>query len=116
MGGLGADAILSIASQASQAHADQMNLAAVSEYIDAWHVMSYDYAVSDLPDGSSTSPNAPLYTPPAASGAVQMSINQTIMHYLARGCPRRRSWSGCRCMHTHGMCRAFREMLGSALV
>ena len=49
--GLGADAILSIASQASQAHADQMNLEAVSEYIDAWHVMSYDYAVSDLPDG-----------------------------------------------------------------
>merc|ERR1712195_154084 len=92
--GLGADAILSIASQASQAHADQMNLAAVSEYIDAWHVMSYDYAVSDLPDGSSTSPNAPLYTPPAASGAVQMSINQTVMHYLARGVPKEKIMVG----------------------
>jgi len=86
--GLGESAIISIASQASQKHADQMNLAAVSELIDAWHVMSYDYAVSDLPDGSITSPNAPLYNPPAKGGAIQMSINQTIMHYLASGVPK----------------------------
>jgi len=82
--GLGEDALLSIASQASKKHADQMNLKAISEVIDMWHVMSYDYAVSDVTGQSVTSPNAPLYNP---STGVQMSINQTIEHYLASGVP-----------------------------
>ena len=47
--GLGEGAIISLASQAARALADEMDLKAVSEYIDIWHVMSYDYAVSDVP-------------------------------------------------------------------
>jgi hypothetical protein len=42
-----------------------------------WHVMSYDYAVSDVTGQSMTSPNCPLYNPPKDQG-LQMSINQTI--------------------------------------
>jgi len=85
--GLGPDAIISIASQASDTHADQMNLKAVSAFIDMWHIMSYDYSVSDLPTPSVTSPNAPLYNPSSTPSALQMSINYTVSHYLSAGVP-----------------------------
>jgi chitinase len=73
--------LLTIASQAAHANEVTMNIKGVTPYIDKWHVMSYDYAVSDLPDPSVTSPNCPLYNPPAP--AVQMSVNQTITDYIA---------------------------------
>jgi len=69
-----------------------MDIKAVSEYLDVWHVMSYDYAVSDVTGQSTTSPNAPLYNPP--HGAVQMSINQTIAHYLSSGVPKNKIMVG----------------------
>lgn len=60
--------------------------AKISPLIDMWHIMSYDYAVSDITGiASATSPNSPLYTPSGSSGAVQDSINQTVAHYLAAG-------------------------------
>jgi len=83
--GLGENAIISIASQAGLEHAGQMNLKAVTEFIDMWHVMSYDYAVSDVTGQSSTSPNAPLYIP---TGGVKMSINQTVTYYVDQGVPK----------------------------
>jgi len=78
---------LTIASQAAKANEDNMNLRGVTPYIDAWHVMSYDYAVSDLPDASAAtaSPNCPLYMP--AAPAIQMCVNKTINDYLAVGVP-----------------------------
>lgn len=82
---LGDGAFISIASQAAKKHADEMDLAAITPFIDMWHVMSYDYSVSDIAGATATAPNAPLYNPPA--GVLQMSINQTITHYLASGVP-----------------------------
>jgi len=79
--------LVTVASQAAKSNEDKMNIIGVTPYIDKWHIMSYDYAVSDLPDASAaiTSPNCPLYTPPTP--AVQMSVNQTIQDYLAVGVP-----------------------------
>lgn len=56
-----------------------------SAYIDSWHIMSYDYTVSDLSgEGAAVmSPNAPLYNPKPP--ALQKSINQTVWNYLAAG-------------------------------
>jgi len=79
--------LLTIASQAGKVNEDHMNLEGVTPYIDKWHIMTYDYAVSDLPDASAavSSPNCPLYLPP--SPAVQMSLNQTVQNYLASKVP-----------------------------
>jgi len=86
--GIGSDKIITIASQASIVHADQMNLVKSSEHIDWWNVMTYDYTVSDIAGdaGSHFNPNAPLYTP-TGDGATAMSINYTITHYLGAGVP-----------------------------
>jgi GH18 family chitinase len=49
--------------------------------------MTYDYAVSDIPQAGAMSPNAPLFTPTRYPSAVQMSINDTVGNYLAAGVP-----------------------------
>lgn len=59
-----------------------------------FHIMSYDYAVSDITSQSVTSPNAPLYNPDAKDGAVAMSINQSVAHYLAAGVPKEKMMIG----------------------
>jgi len=78
---------ITIASQAARANENNMDIPAVTPYIDKWHVMSYDYAVSDLPDPTAaiSSPNCPLYMPDPP--AVQMCMNQTIQDYLSVGVP-----------------------------
>lgn len=83
--GLGNSTYISIASQAGEANWKHMNLKAVTPFIDHWHVMSYDYTVSDVPGGEAMSPNAPLYNP--ASPAEQMSISYSIDGYMAEGVP-----------------------------
>jgi len=61
-----------------------MNIKAASPYVDMWHVMTYDYTVSDLPDASAAvmSPNAPLYNP---TGGLAMSIASTVNDYITAG-------------------------------
>lgn len=83
---LGDDMHISVASQAAEKHWVQMGIKDASQYVDQWNVMSYDYAVPDIPDGSAMSPNAPLYTPTSPT-AVQMSIDYTIQGYLKAGVP-----------------------------
>merc|ERR1712107_299606 len=83
---LGDDKHISVASQAGEKNWKNMGLKEGSQYINHWNVMNYDYVVSDVPDGATMSPNAPLYTP-SASGTAQMSINYTIQGYLAEGAP-----------------------------
>jgi len=82
--GLGSK-LITVASQAAKLNEDNMNIRGVTPYINKWHIMSYDYAVSDLPDASAavTSPNCPLFTPDPP--AVQMSLNQTVHDYFAAG-------------------------------
>jgi len=83
--GLGEDTYISVASQAGQKNWENMGIGPASQYVDHWHVMNYDYTVSDVEDGATMSPNAPLYTP--ASPALQMSIDYTIQGYLQAGVP-----------------------------
>jgi len=82
----GSKYLLTFASQAAKSNEDHMSLKDASQYVDMWHVMTYDYTVSDLPDksGATMSPNAPLYNP---VGGLQMSINNTINDYLNAGVP-----------------------------
>jgi len=80
--------LISVASQAAHQNEIDMDIADASQYVDWWHVMTYDYAVSDIPDASGAfmSPNAPLYTPSQAN-TVKMSISDSINDYLTQGVP-----------------------------
>jgi len=90
----GSKYLITIASQAAKSNEDKMNVAGLASYIDAMHVMTYDYTVSDLPgpEGAMMSPNAPLFTPP--SPALQMSIASTIQDYINAGVPRNKLMPG----------------------
>ena len=85
--GLDPSTYISVASQAAEKGMTNEDVSDASQYVDSWHVMSYDYAVSDLsgPAAAVMSPNAPLFNPPAP--ALQMSINQTVHNYLDAGVP-----------------------------
>ena len=75
---------ISVASQASKPLEIEMAIAALDPLVDAFNLMTYDYAVSDITGAVNLSPNAPLYTP-AAAGAIAMSVNYTVSNYLAAG-------------------------------
>ena len=55
----------------------QLYLSSMSEYIDYWHVTTYDYTVSATNESQLTAPNAPLNSPPNASGVSIWNINTT---------------------------------------
>jgi len=76
--------LLTFAGQAGKSNEDAMNLAQSSQYVDMWHVMTYDYQVSDLPDSSASmmSPNCPLNNP--AQG-LNESVSATVQDYLNAG-------------------------------
>jgi chitinase len=76
-------ASISYAAPANVDHAKLSDVAHVANYLDYFHLMTYDYAVSDVPGATMFSPNSPLYTPPAP--AVQMSIDYTVQGYLGMG-------------------------------
>lgn len=82
---LGPSAIITVASQAARALEKEMAVSQLAAFVTRFHVMSYDYAVSDVTAVNGTSPNAPLYTPPDAP--VQMSVNDTVVSYLQAGVP-----------------------------
>jgi len=79
--------LLTFAAQAGKSNEAAENLAQTTQYVDMWHVMTYDYQVSDIPDssGSMMSPNAPLYNPAAG---LNESISATIADYIAAGVPK----------------------------
>jgi GH18 family chitinase len=85
--GLGADALITIASQAGRKNAANQNVPEVTPYLDAWHVMTYDYAVSDTEGGKTTSPNCPLFMPKSAPAAEQMSVKDSMDYYLEQNVP-----------------------------
>jgi len=77
--------LITSATQAAHANEIDMDLSLAQQYVDWFHVMTYDYQVSDLTNNPIMSPNQPLYMPPAP--AIQMSVNSTIMDYLSQGVP-----------------------------
>merc|ERR1711998_76187 len=77
---------ISVASQAAEDNWINMGVGAEqAQYIDHYHVMGYDYTVSDVADVQPMSPNQPLYNPPEP--CQQWSINYTTQGYLALGVP-----------------------------
>lgn len=74
---LGNGSMISMASPAAQRDWKNIKLKEMSEYLDYWHVMTYDYTVSDISDSKLTAPNSPMHVPPIASGAVQWSLDYT---------------------------------------
>ena len=74
---LGSQKSITLASPAAKKKWADEQLKEMSMYVDYWHVMTYDYTVSDLKNSPKTAPNSPLYDPPAISGAVQWSLNYT---------------------------------------
>jgi len=80
------DMYISVASQAAEANWINMGLGPdQAQYLDHYHIMNYDYTVSDIADKQPLSPNQPLYNPPEP--VQQWSINYTVQGYLAAGVP-----------------------------
>ena len=84
--GLPAGAVISLATQASRQLELDMNVTALAAVADWLDVMTYDFSVSDIPNPGGLAPNAPLFNP-ADLAVLQMSINYTVMNYLAAGVP-----------------------------
>ncbi|XP_065187079.1 acidic mammalian chitinase-like [Sycon ciliatum] len=82
----GSTYMITVASQSAHKNWDKFDFKTMDNYIDYWHVMTYDYTVSDIANSSVTSPNCPLYSPPESS-VVQWSLNYTVQGYLAAGVP-----------------------------
>ena len=60
----GDDYMITMAAQADMTKAtDGFKLQELTQYIDLFNLMSYDYTVSDGADSNITAPNEPLYTP-----------------------------------------------------
>jgi hypothetical protein len=79
---LGKGARITVASQASKPLEIEMAVAQLDPYVDAFHLMTYDYTVSDIVASDAVlAPNAPLYTPANAS-VTQMSVDYTNHNYL----------------------------------
>ena len=74
---LGKGKVITLASPASSQKWGNLQLKEMSTYVDYWHVMTYDYTVSDIKNSKTTAPNSPLYDPPTSSGAVQWSLDYT---------------------------------------
>jgi GH18 family chitinase len=83
---LGPSKRITVASQASKPLEIEMAIAQLDQYVDSFHLMTYDYTVSDVvgAEAAVLAPNQPLYTP-ANPAVTQMSVNYTISNYLAAG-------------------------------
>jgi chitinase len=85
----GKSKLITIASQAAQKNWENMNLAKTDKYIDYWHIMSYDYTVSDVTGSPLTGANAPLYGPQnVPAGVESWSIDYTVQGYLNASVPK----------------------------
>lgn len=79
---LGPSMRITVASQASKPLEIEMAITQLDPYVDAFHLMSYDYTVSDIVQNNAIiAPNAPLYTPKNRN-VTQMSISNTTGNYL----------------------------------
>ena len=77
---LGNGTLITVAGPAASEISSKITtMQAVSEYIDYWHIETYDYTVSatNVFTSSYTAPNSPLRSPPKQSGLNQGNINDT---------------------------------------
>lgn len=82
---LGSRKLISLASPASKSKWEKLQLKEMSDYVDTWHVMTYDYTVSDITTSNTTAPNSPLYTPHPSTTVVQWSLNYTSQYSHSNG-------------------------------
>lgn len=75
--GLENGTVITITGPALPNYYKQLYLSEMSEYIDYWHVSTYDYTVSATNNSQLTAPNAPLNSPPESSGVSTWNINTT---------------------------------------
>ena len=64
---------------------NRFDVSSMSEYIDIWNIMAYDYTVSDTSSSSMTAPNQPLSAPSTTSSISQDNVESTINTYLKSG-------------------------------
>ncbi|KAK7430875.1 Chitinase 4 [Neonectria magnoliae] len=74
--------LITIATSAGPAHYNMMNLAGMDPYVDAWHLMAYDYAGSwDTLSGL----QANVYKSTAVPKATPFNTDQAVTDYIAKG-------------------------------
>jgi len=83
----GKNKIITVASQADLVKAQDEDIKGLSDHIDMFNLMSYDYTVSDIEDSAVTAPNQPLYPPAEDNVAQKDSVSTTIEGYLRAGIP-----------------------------
>ena len=74
---LGNETVITVTGPALPNYYKQLYLSKMSEYIDYWHVATYDYTISSSNKSHLTAPNAPLKSPPKSYGINTWSINTT---------------------------------------
>ncbi|KAL0938874.1 Endochitinase B1-like protein 1 [Colletotrichum truncatum] len=74
--------VLTVACPAGPTHYQQMDLRGMDPYVDAWHLMAYDYAGSW---DTTTGHQANLFFNPAAPQATKFSTEVALTYYLAQG-------------------------------
>ncbi|KAH6650622.1 glycoside hydrolase family 18 protein [Chaetomium tenue] len=78
---------LTIAAPAGPQNYNTLDLPAMDRYLDAWHIMAYDYAGSW---DATTGHQANLYPNPSNPQATKFSTDRAVADYLARGIPPRK--------------------------
>ncbi|KAG7292947.1 hypothetical protein NEMBOFW57_002992 [Staphylotrichum longicolle] len=99
--------LLTVAAPAGPQNYNTMDLPGMDPYLDAWHVMAYDYAGSwDATTGHQSN----LYPSPGNPQATKFSTDRAVADYLRRGIPARKIVLG---MPLYG--RAFESTRGLGL-
>ena len=91
---LGNETVITVTGPALPNYYKQLYLSKMSDYIDYWHVATYDYTTSASNKSHLTAPNAPLKNPPKSSGISTWNINTTgerlslLVYIVARFAPK----------------------------